>query len=72
MLPKRIDNGSLASLQQRLVKTGGPLIKRARYYGLFLAESVAAATRGGSFSPALPGRDALPLRGTSGIGEPQT
>jgi hypothetical protein len=26
-------------LQQRLVKTGGPLVKHARYYGLMLAES---------------------------------
>jgi hypothetical protein len=26
-------------LQQRLVKTGGRLIKHARYYGLLLAES---------------------------------
>ena len=30
---------SLTSLQQRLVKTGGRLIKRARYYWLMLAES---------------------------------
>jgi hypothetical protein len=28
----------LTSLQQRLVKTGGHLIKRARYYWLLLAE----------------------------------
>jgi hypothetical protein len=38
-LPKRIDNWSLTSLQQRLVKTGGRLIKHARYYWLLLAES---------------------------------
>jgi hypothetical protein len=38
-LPSRIDNWSLTSLQQRLVKTGGRLVKHARYYGLFLAES---------------------------------
>jgi hypothetical protein len=31
-LPKRIDGWSLTSLQQRLVKTGGRLIKHARYY----------------------------------------
>ena len=37
-LPKRIDNWSLTSLQQRLVKTGGRLIKHARYYWLLLAE----------------------------------
>ena len=38
-LPRRIRNWSLTSLQQRLVKTGGRLVKRARYYWLLLAES---------------------------------
>jgi Transposase DDE domain group 1 len=38
-LPERIDHWSLASLQQQLVKTGGRLIKHARYYWLLLAES---------------------------------
>ncbi len=38
-LPCRIDNWSLTSLQQRLVKTGGRLVKHARYYWLLLAES---------------------------------
>ncbi len=38
-LPQRIGNWSLTSLQQRLVKTGGRLIKHARYYWLLLAES---------------------------------
>ena len=38
-LPKAIYNWSLTSLQQRLVKTGGRLIKHARYYWLLLAES---------------------------------
>ena len=38
-LPREIGNWSLTSLQQRLVKTGGPLIKHARYYWLLLAES---------------------------------
>ena len=38
-LPKRIGNWSLTSLQQRLVKTGGRLVKHARYYWLLLAES---------------------------------
>ena len=38
VLPKRIDHWSLSSLQQRLVKTGGRLIKHARYYLLLLAE----------------------------------
>jgi len=37
-LPKRIENWSLTSLQQRLVKTGGRLVKHARYYRLLLAE----------------------------------
>jgi hypothetical protein len=35
---KKIDNWSLTSLQQRLVKTGGRLVKHARYYWLLLAE----------------------------------
>ena len=39
VLPKRIDAWSLTSLQQRLLKTGGRLIKHARYYSLLLAES---------------------------------
>jgi hypothetical protein len=38
-LPQRIGYWSLTSLQQRLVKTGGRLVKHARYYWLFLAES---------------------------------
>jgi len=37
-LPRRIQNWSLTSLQQRLVKTGGRLVKHARYYWLLLAE----------------------------------
>jgi Transposase DDE domain group 1 len=37
-LPKRIENWSLTSLPQRLVKTGGRLVKHARYYWLLLAE----------------------------------
>jgi hypothetical protein len=39
VLPGRIGNWSLTSLQQRLVKTGGRLIEHARYYWLLLAES---------------------------------
>jgi hypothetical protein len=35
----RIDRWPLTSLQQRLVKTGGRLIKHARYHLLLLAES---------------------------------
>jgi len=38
-LPAEVANWSLTSLQQRLVKTGGRLIKHARYYWLLLAES---------------------------------
>ena len=37
-LPKRIDTWSLTTLQQRLMKTGGRLVKHARYYWLLLAE----------------------------------
>jgi DDE family transposase len=37
-VPRRIDTWSLTSLQQRLMKTGGRLIKHARYYWLLLAE----------------------------------
>ena len=39
VLPKRINNWSVPSLPQRLVKTGGRLVKHARYYWLLLAES---------------------------------
>jgi hypothetical protein len=39
VLPKKIDAWSLTSLQQRLLKTGGRLVKHARYYWLLLAES---------------------------------
>jgi hypothetical protein len=39
VLPKKIENWSLTSLQQRLVKTGGRLVKHARYYWLMLAKS---------------------------------
>jgi hypothetical protein len=39
VLPRRIGNWSLTSLQQRLVKTGGRLVKHTRYYWLLLAES---------------------------------
>ena len=39
VLPKGIEKWSLTSLQQRLVKTGGRLVKHARYYWLLLAES---------------------------------
>jgi Transposase DDE domain group 1 len=38
VLQRRIDNWSLKSLQQRLVKTGGRLTRHARYYWPLLAE----------------------------------
>ncbi len=64
VLPKRIGHWSLTSFAQRLVKTGGRLIKLARYYWLLLAESVAAATRGASLGPCCAGsRDYHPQRG---------
>ena len=37
--PHSYINWSLTSLQKRLVKTGGRLVKHARYYWLLLAES---------------------------------
>ncbi len=37
-LPPSIKSWSLTSLQQRLMKTGGRLVKHARYYWLLLAE----------------------------------
>jgi len=37
-LPQRIATWSLTSLQHRLMKTGGRLLKHARYYWLLLAE----------------------------------
>jgi hypothetical protein len=39
VLPKKIANWPLTSLQQRLMKTGAMLVKHARYYWLMLAES---------------------------------
>ena len=36
--PRGIESSSLTTLQQRLVKTGGRLVKHARYYWLLLAE----------------------------------
>ncbi len=39
VLPRRMSHWSLMSLQQRPVKTGGRLVRHARYYWLLLAES---------------------------------
>ena len=47
-LPKKIGNWSLTSLQQRLVKTGGRLVKHARYDWLLLAEGHLTRQRFGS------------------------
>jgi hypothetical protein len=47
-LPRGIKNWSLTSLQQRLVKTGGQLVKHARYYWLLLAEGQLTRRRFGA------------------------
>jgi hypothetical protein len=59
VLPQRIENWSLTSLQQRLVKTGGRLVKHARYYWLLLAEGHLNRRR---FGARLGGTALLPLR----------
>jgi hypothetical protein len=38
-LPRRVEGWTLTSLQQRLVKTGGRLVKHAQCYWLLLAGS---------------------------------
>jgi hypothetical protein len=43
-LPLAIQRWSLTSLQQRLFKTGGRLIRHARYFTLQLAESHLTST----------------------------
>ena len=58
VLPQKIGNWSLTSLQQRLVKTGGRLVKHVRYYWLLLAESHLTRRMFGSI---LPRMEALPL-----------
>jgi hypothetical protein len=40
VLPKNIENWSLISLHQRLVKTGGRLVKHARYYWLLRRRAI--------------------------------
>ncbi len=58
VLPKRIDTWSLTNLQQRLMKTGGRLLKHARFYWLLLAEGRLTRSRFGTMLPrlaALPG-----------------
>jgi hypothetical protein len=39
VLPQKMDNWALTSFQQPLFKTGGRLVKHARYHWLLLAES---------------------------------
>src|SRR5580704_16808208 len=51
-LPKRIENWSLTSVRQRLVKTGGRLVKHARYCWLLLAESHLTRRPGRGAAPA--------------------
>ncbi|MGB2676689.1 MAG: transposase [Candidatus Acidiferrum sp.] len=48
VLPKGIETWPLTTLQQGLVKTGGRLVKHARYYWLLLAESYLARRLFGS------------------------
>ena len=47
-LPRKVKSWSLTSLQQRFVKTGGRLVKHARYYWLLLAEGHLTRQRFGS------------------------
>jgi hypothetical protein len=44
-LPKPIENWSLTSLEQRLVKAGGRLVKHARYYYYWLVPAEGDLTR---------------------------
>ena len=60
VLPKKIEDWSLTSLQQRLVKTGGRLVKHPRCYWLLLAEGhltrrLFGAMVGRIEAPTLPG-----------------
>jgi hypothetical protein len=54
-LPQRIENWLLTGWQQGLEKTGGRLVKHARYHWLLLAEGHLNRRRFG----AMPGRIAL-------------
>jgi len=67
VLPLGVGNWSLTSLQQRLVKTGGWLIKRVLYCWLLLAEGQfdAAALRGhGAADGGVARADRIGRRGT--------
>ena len=52
-LPHRIKSWSLTSLQHRLMKTGGRLVKHARYYWLLLAEGYLNRRLFGDIAPDL-------------------
>src|SRR5262249_13364691 len=52
VLPVAIREWSLTSLQQRLLKTGGRLIRHARYFTLQLADSYLTRALFGRFSSA--------------------
>ena len=63
VLPPQIKRWSLTSLQQRLVKTGGRLVKHARYYWLLLAPAGGRAS-----DPAAVRRHAAEDLGAAGAG----
>ena len=63
VLPPRIKRWSLTSLQQRLVKTWGRLVKHARYYWLLLAPAGGRAS-----DPAAVRRHAAEDLGAAGAG----
>jgi hypothetical protein len=68
----RIENWSPTSLQQRLVKTGGRLVKHARYYWLMLAEagedgSYLDAMRKANIKGALVGVEAVTPEGLKAV-----
>ncbi|MFI5116801.1 MAG: hypothetical protein ACHP8B_08890 [Terriglobales bacterium] len=60
VLPQRIEKRSLTGVQQRLMKTGGRLVKHARYDWLPLAESHLTRRLFGSMAGRIA---ALPLTG---------
>jgi hypothetical protein len=66
VLPTRLVTWSLTSLQQRLVKTGGRLIKHARYYWLLLAESHLTRRLFGGMLARIAALPSPPVRGTAG------
>jgi hypothetical protein len=69
VLPQRIESWSLTSLQQRLVKTRGRLVKHSRYYRLLLAESHLTRRPSGRCSS---GSGRCPCRPVDGRALPET